>query len=77
MECGNRLRVGVRAKNASVSGLRVGPSKFVTLSSLRTLPETPPRFSLQIQPNNVHCSSAGSGAQLHWQAEEEEKTSLG
>ena len=26
-ECGNRLRVGVRAENASVSGLRVGPSK--------------------------------------------------
>ena len=27
VECGNRLRVGVRAKNSSVSGLRVGPSK--------------------------------------------------
>ena len=27
VECGNRLRVGVRAKNASVSGLRAGPSK--------------------------------------------------
>ena len=28
VECGNRLHVGVRAKNASVSGLRVGPSKM-------------------------------------------------
>ena len=28
MECGNRLRVGVRAKNAvACRGLRVGPSK--------------------------------------------------
>ena len=27
VECGNRLRVGVRAKNAIVSGLRVGSSK--------------------------------------------------
>ena len=29
VEYGNRLRVGVRAKSASVSGLRVGPSKRV------------------------------------------------
>ena len=28
VECGNRLRVEVRAKDASVSGLRVGRSKF-------------------------------------------------
>ena len=31
MECGNRLRVGVRAKNAAVSGFfPVGPSKDPT-----------------------------------------------
>ena len=35
VECGNRLRVGVGAKNASVSGcLHVGPSKHKPLSGL-------------------------------------------
>ena len=32
VECGNRLRVGVRAKNANVSGLLVGPSKLLAES---------------------------------------------
>ena len=30
VECGNRLRVGVRAKTLACRGLRVGPSKLRT-----------------------------------------------
>ena len=50
MEGGNRLRVGVRAKNASVSGvLRVGPSKALEAGILKGgsgrngIPHTPVR----------------------------------
>ena len=34
MECGNRLRVGVRAKTLACRGLRVGPSKFGTYRAI-------------------------------------------
>ena len=60
---GNRLRVGVRFKNASVSGLRVGPSMPQTLC-LSTFPVFDFLGEAKLESNKIARFSAVAAAIL-------------